>query len=470
MPVFARSGSGAWHVAGPDGCRYGRAFDDADGNETPDETVTETDIVAYDPPDPGDEGTGRLAHSSIPRARTDEQRLVLPGTVTESDSDLCGSCRSTLEHHQRWRGRVITDLKRSTTVRDAGWTTVDGDSTRACDWCRAHEPTTWRSEVLGTRVCPACGRLFGTEFGEPPDDQAPDTDRLPDTPGSAVTPIVFGTSLPDYDPTELTGSNRPLIKYREKDKYADIVYDLERTGHGFSADGVAGFEEVRADYARRVDDDESHQTSVALDVGRTPRSLTLEGIFPADAQNVIAESWDVASDPSNWFPIGWPLKGYLHRRGITPSIPGHEPVVEAFPRLRTQEPDPAVDTDHLRSVTESGRYARGERYYERGAVTEIERVDDSVRATVQGSRPYDVQVTLSDGRYVEGRCSCPDDAVPCKHVVATVLASGDVEQAGGDLSLEDVLANASAGELRDLLGSLAEEDIAVRKRIYEELE
>lgn len=468
MPVFARSGSGAWHVAGPDGCRYGRAF--ADGTETTDETVTATDIIAYDPPGRGDDGTELSASSARSRARTDDQRLVLPGAIADSDSDLCGSCRSILERHQRRRGRVIADLNVSTTVRDADWITVEEDLARACDWCRAHEPTTWRSETLGTRVCPACGRLFETEFGEPSDDRAPDTDRLPDTPGSPVTPIIFGTSLPDYDPTELTGSNRPLVKYREKDKYANIVYDLERTGHGFSADGVAALEEIRADYARRVGDDESHQTSVALDVGRTPRSLTLEGIFPADADDVIAESWDVVSDPSNWFPIGWPRKGYLHRREATPSIPGNEPVVEAFPRLRTQEPDPTVDTDHLQSVTESGRYARGERYYERGAVTDIERVDDSVRGTVQGSRPYDVQVTLSDGRYVEGRCSCPDDAVPCKHIVATVLASGDIEAAGGDRPLEDVLASASAGELRDLLGSLAGEDLTARKRIYEKLE
>ncbi len=102
-------------------------------------------------------------------------------------------------------------------------------------------------------------------------------------------------------------------------------------------------------------------------------------------------------------------------------------------------------------------------------MTDLEHVDDVVQATVQGSRPYDVRVTLSDGRYVEGRCSCPDDAVPCKHIVATVLASGDIETAGGDQSLEDVLASASARELRALLQTLADEDVAVRKRIYDEL-
>ncbi|MEF8979902.1 MAG: hypothetical protein V5A39_13710, partial [Haloarculaceae archaeon] len=52
--------------------------------------------------------------------------------------------------------------------------------------------------------------------------------------------------------TELIGSNRPLIKYREKTKYAEVVCDLERIGHGFSADDLAALEAVRADYVERV--------------------------------------------------------------------------------------------------------------------------------------------------------------------------------------------------------------------------
>jgi hypothetical protein len=113
---------------------------------------------------------------------------------------------------------------------------------------------------------------------------------------------------------------------------------------------------------------------------------------------------------------------------------------------------------------------RGERYYEEGAVTDLKHVDDLLHATVHGSRPYDVQVTLSDGRYVEGQCSCPDGAVPCKHIVAVVLASGDVEAVGSDRSIEEVLAAASAEDLRTLLGDLAADDLTLRKHIYEELD
>jgi len=113
-------------------------------------------------------------------------------------------------------------------------------------------------------------------------------------------------------------------------------------------------------------------------------------------------------------------------------------------------------------VTDSGRYERGERYYKRGAVTDIARVDNLIKATVQGSRPYDVQVTLSNGSYVEGQCSCPDDAPTCKHVVAAVLASGDVEAVGGDRSLDDLLKSASVNDLRTVLRTLAEDDAKIR--------
>jgi len=67
-------------------------------------------------------------------------------------------------------------------IREADWTVVEDETGQACDWCRVRERTVWQSDVLRTRVCPACGRLFGTDFGDPPAERAPETDRLPETP------------------------------------------------------------------------------------------------------------------------------------------------------------------------------------------------------------------------------------------------------------------------------------------------
>jgi hypothetical protein len=471
VPTFGRTASGKWHLVGPDGCRYGRAFAGETDDSTA-ETVTATDIVAYEPPDPPDDKQPSPASVSL-GARSirgsDEQRLVFPTDVRESDADLCDSCRVQLDHHQKRRSRIITDLKQVTPVRDVDWEVDEHDTRRACDWCRAHESTTWHSEELGCTVCPACGRLAETPLGEPTAENTPDVDRLPETPAEPITPIVVGTTLPEYDPTELVGSNRPLIKYREKHKYAALVLELERTGHAFSAEGIAALEQIRSNYTDQVAADDAHQTDVTLEIGVTPRTVTFGGIFPEDRTSVIDECWDIVSDPANWVPIGWPEQGWIHRRAADPSIPGDEPVTDAFPRLKTQTPTQGVDLETLRQVTEPGRYERGMRYYERGAVTAIERVDDLLRATVQGSRPYDVQVTLSQGSYADGRCSCPDDAAPCKHIVATVLASGDVDPVGDDRSLDTVLSAASAEALRTLLFDLAADDVTLRKQVYEEL-
>ena len=461
MPTFARSGSGKWHVVGSDGCQYGQKLA-ADAN--PDETVTATDIIAYEtPPDP-EEAEGI---DSIPLGEPYQQRLAFPSTIEDSDVGVCGSCQSLIESKQKRRSKVITELKLVTTRRDIEWEQHDHDHGHACDWCRASEHTTYSG--LGARVCPACRRLFKTPFGEPNDEDAPDEDRLPETPTDAITPIVFGTTLPEYDPTELVGINRPLIKYRVKNKYAEIFFELERTGHGLTADGLAELEAIRTECADSVADAESHQTSVALTDGMTPRTVTIEGILSEDHRDLITACWEIVSDPQYWFPLGWPQQGYIHRRDIAPSIPGKTPVSAEFPRLETQSPSTGVDTATLKSITDPNRYERGEKYYERGAVTDIERVDNQIQATVQGSRPYDVQATLSDGSYVEGECSCPDDAATCKHIVAAMLASGDVEAKGDDESLEMILEAASTCELQTLLQLLAEDDLAVRRRIYEEL-
>lgn len=467
MPTFGRTGNGKWHIVGPNGCRYGQAFDDPD--TALDGTVTATDITSYESPDTSDgERSGTIATGLNP-GTTKQQRLVLPREIRESDAGLCGSCRSQLEIQQKRRSRLITDLKRRTPLRDVDWNVTHHDGLQVCYWCRAHEPAVWTSDVLDSRVCPACGRLYNSRLGESSRDQTLEEERRPATPTEFVIPIVVGTTLPDYDPTDLVGSNRPVIEVREKTKYATLKLDLERTGHAFTPEAIDALREVRSSYAAEVADDEAHQTDVKIDVGMTARSVTLEGVYPDDTPVVIGNCWDIVGDPVNWFRLGWSPHGQMYGPPVERSVPGDEAVVDAFPRLQTQTPAASVDTDFLKQVTEAGRSQRGQRYYERGAVTALERVDNQLQATVQGSQPYDVHVTLEDGRFVDGRCSCPDDAVPCKHIVAAVLASGDVEPVGGEEAIDDVVANASRDELEMLILDVAADDLSLRKRIYEDL-
>jgi hypothetical protein len=123
-----------------------------------------------------------------------------------------------LETQQTRRAQVITQLKQVTPVRDVEWTTTEYDAPQVCYWCRAHESVLWESDALDSRVCPACGRLSDSPLGDPDPDDTPEEDQRPATPDEFVTPVVVGASLPEYDPTELVGSNRPLIEVREKVK------------------------------------------------------------------------------------------------------------------------------------------------------------------------------------------------------------------------------------------------------------
>lgn len=356
MPTFGRSGKGKWHVTGPDGCQYGQAFAAASGT-SPDETVTATDIVAYQSPDShSDDRTpavpGSLASGSFPRGHTDTQRLVLPAALRDNDAALCTSCRSHLDIQQQRRSRLITGLKLVTPIRDVEWAVIEQLAEHRCDWCRAHESPLWHHDGLDSHVCPACGRLFNTPLGDPGPEDMPGADRRPDTPTAPVTPIVIGTSLPDYDPTTLHGSNRPVFTVREKSKYATMTCDLTRTGHGFTAAGIAALDERRVQYADQVAADDAHQTDVTLTVGSTPRSVCLEGIYPTDSQSILTDCWDTVSEPEHWFRLGWPQRGDIHPHSADRSIPGGEPVVDAFPRFQPRTPAHTVDTQTLQSVTD----------------------------------------------------------------------------------------------------------------------
>src|SRR5690349_20521497 len=68
---------------------------------------------------------------------------------------------------------------------------------------------------------------------------------------------------------------------------------------------------------------------------------------------------------------------------------------------------------------------RGREYFKRGAVQRIEGDRTSVRAVVQGTLRYDVEITRID-EFLDYSCTCAffeRDLEPCKHIWATVLAA-----------------------------------------------
>lgn len=88
-----------------------------------------------------------------------------------------------------------------------------------------------------------------------------------------------------------------------------------------------------------------------------------------------------------------------------------------------------IALDNFESCVPYRILARGEEYYEIGAVSELE--EDSPgewTATVEGTENYSVEISM-DGKEIESwYCDCPYDGEICKHVVATLLAIRDNEK------------------------------------------
>src|SRR5687767_15152028 len=71
--------------------------------------------------------------------------------------------------------------------------------------------------------------------------------------------------------------------------------------------------------------------------------------------------------------------------------------------------------------------ARGRDYQRGGAVKITRHTDDSLRAAVQGTRSYRVDVDWARGDF-DYRCNCPygqEFGEPCKHIWATLLEADE---------------------------------------------
>jgi len=122
---------------------------------------------------------------------------------------------------------------------------------------------------------------------------------------------------------------------------------------------------------------------------------------------------------------------------------------------------PPLTEATIRELARSNSYQRGQSYYEQGAVSDVVRRGDRVRADVQGSQyqPYTITIEFEDAGVDHTDCSCPyDHGGICKHRVAVLLTClRDPERVRAQPPLSDLLADADRETLEELLVELAAE-------------
>jgi uncharacterized Zn finger protein len=147
-----------------------------------------------------------------------------------------------------------------------------------------------------------------------------------------------------------------------------------------------------------------------------------------------------------------------------------------MPAEKAKDPSLLVTLELLRDLAGTRSFARGEVYFDEGAVRSLRDDGDGVKAVVQGTRRYRVRLEVEDGE-LDYDCTCPVgmDGEFCKHCVAVGLAwreRGGPAERGGDeavppseTDLRDYLAGLDKEELVTLLLDQAEEDERLERRL-----
>ncbi len=122
--------------------------------------------------------------------------------------------------------------------------------------------------------------------------------------------------------------------------------------------------------------------------------------------------------------------------------------------------------------------ARGQDYYENGAVISLKRTETGYKATVEGGYNYEVEVEICDNEVVEMFCDCPyaEDGNYCKHMAAVLYeieeksaqTAREVREETSDIKteLENVIKNIDETEVRNMLLELALKDNSLQNHIF----
>jgi len=123
-----------------------------------------------------------------------------------------------------------------------------------------------------------------------------------------------------------------------------------------------------------------------------------------------------------------------------------------------------VDEETIRNRSTDAVFERGETYRKEGRIQQLDRFDDLVTAAVSGSKLYDVTIKFG-GRSLDTKCTCPyDGGGDCKHVVAVLLDIAAGPPKDESESVEAVLNDLSADDLRGFVRDALAEHAELREQ------
>ncbi|MFT4890660.1 MAG: putative Zn finger protein [Halobacteriales archaeon] len=135
---------------------------------------------------------------------------------------------------------------------------------------------------------------------------------------------------------------------------------------------------------------------------------------------------------------------------------------------------PRVTATTVRELARQQSYERGQSYYEQGAVGDVVRRGDTLRANVEGSRyqPYTVTIDFDDTGVARTECSCPyDHGGICKHRVAVLLTYiRDPDHISHAQPIAELIGQIDRDTLEDLLVDLVDSHPEVTEWIESRLD
>ena len=126
---------------------------------------------------------------------------------------------------------------------------------------------------------------------------------------------------------------------------------------------------------------------------------------------------------------------------------------------------PITQSD-IRDLCTDAVFDRGQNYYAEGHIHERRHVDDIITATVEGSKLYDVTLSLAEPDF-EPSCTCPYDGPgECKHVVAVLLSLVDELPEDEGERLDAVFEDIDTTELQAFVREELARDDAMLDRFF----